>query len=316
MRFLYLTLCLTVTATVTLAASPSVELQPDDAANKLTVLVDGRAALAYQYSDEFALPHYWPVRSPSGKLLVVQHPDPYPHHRSVWIADKVQVGDGPVVDFYHCTKNLRSTSEPADGFRHFIRHQRFGKQEVEGNTAVVEAELQWIVDENNPVLDEHRELRVVALGEGEYLIDLTWKLTPSQGDVKFLSDKVHYAWPYVRMDPQFSGEQGGVITTDGGQHGQTDTNDATASWIDYSNTVEGETEGLALFIYPDGESHRWLTREYGTFGPRRADKFSGTKFTLHSGESLRGRVGILVHRGDAKSGRIAARYQQYIESEL
>ena len=60
----------------------------------------------------------------------------------------------------------------------------------------------------------------------------------------------------------------------------------TANWIDYSNTVEGETEGLALFIYPDDEPHRWLTREYGTFGPRRSEKLSGTKFTLHSGESF------------------------------
>ncbi len=309
-------LSLVLGSVVAVAPSPSVELQPDEAAKKLVVLVDGRAAWSYQYGDEFALPHYWPIHSPSGKQLTVQRPDPYPHHRSLWIADKVQGVDGPAVDFYHCWKNLRNSEDPAAGFRHFIRHQRFGKLEADGKTARVEEELQWIVDEQTPVLDEHRQLRVVALGEGEYFLDLSWKLTAAHGDVKFLSDGVHYAWPYVRMHPQFSGQQGGVITNDQRQHGQAGTNNAPASWIDYSNTVEGRTEGLAVFIYPDGESHRWLTREYGTFGPRRSDKLSGNRFTLEAGESLRGRVGILIHRGDARSGRIAERYRQYIEDQL
>jgi hypothetical protein len=106
-----------------------------------------------------------------------------------------------------------------------------------------------------------------------------------------------------------------VITNDRGQHGQAETNDQTASWIDYSNTVEGETEGLALFIYPDGEPHRWLTREYGTFGPRRSEKFSGTSFTLRTVESLHGRDGIFIQRGDAKTGLITERYRQFKEDQ-
>jgi hypothetical protein len=59
-----------------------------------------------------------------------------------------------------------------------------------------------------------------------------------------------------------------------------------------------------------------LTRDYGCFGPRRADARSGKKFTLKKGESLRQRVGVLVHRGDVKSGRVAERYSQYIEGKL
>lgn len=312
MQFLYLALC----SVATVVGSPSVELQPDQAAKKLVVLVDGQPALTYQYGDEFALPHYWPVLSPTGKQLTIQHPEPYPHHRSIWIADKVQAVDGPAVDFYHCWKNLRSPSQPADGFRHFIRHERFDKLEANGATARVVAELQWIVDDTRPVLDERRDLRIVALGDGEYFVDLRWKLTASSGEVKFLSDGVHYAWPYVRMHPQFSGAQGGVIVNDRGQQGQAETNDATANWIDYSNSVDGETEGLALFIYPDDQPHRWLTREYGTFGPRRSKQLNGTKFTLAEGESLQGRVGIYVHRGDAKTGNIGERYRQYIEDQL
>jgi hypothetical protein len=85
-----------------------------------------------------------------------------------------------------------------------------------------------------------------------------------------------------------------------------------ALWIDYSNTVEGRTEGVALFQWPDGEAHRWLTREYGCFGPRRPDSRSGKPFTLAKGESITQRVGILVHRGDVQSGRVAERYEEYV----
>ena len=85
-----------------------------------------------------------------------------------------------------------------------------------------------------------------------------------------------------------------------------------ARWIDYSNTVDGVTEGVALFPFPDGRERRWLTREYGTFGPRRPDECSGTGFVLARGESLRGHVGVLVHRGDVTTGRVAERYRDYI----
>lgn len=296
--------------------SPEVRLQQDDDAGKLAVMVDGVEIMAYQYGPQYALPHYWPIRSPSGKLLTVQHPQPYPHHRSLWIADHVRAADAPAVDFYHCWKNHVTSEQRESGFRHFIRHHRFGTVQSDGRRGLVEAELQWIVDRSRPILHEHRTLRVVALDGGEYFVDLAWELGASYGDVRFVSDEVHYAWPYVRMHPQFSGEKGGTIVNDVGKTGQEATDGKTAKWIDYSNTVDGTTEGLAVMLYPDGKPHKWLTREYGTFGPRRADQFSGTQFTLQSGKRLKGRVGILIHRGEADSGRVAERYQQYVEGRL
>ncbi|MBU2438830.1 MAG: hypothetical protein KKC69_06715, partial [Acidobacteria bacterium] len=81
----------------------------------------------------------------------------------------------------------------------------------------------------------------------------------------------------------------------------------------YSAEVEGVMEGVAVFQWPDGEDHRWLTREYGCFGPRRADRVSGKPFVLQKGMLLTQRVGVLVHSGDVAGGRVAERYQQYIK---
>jgi len=296
------------------ARGEGIEMQRDDDAGALRIVIDGREALVYQYGEKWAIPHFYPVRSPSGKLLTTQTPDPYPHHRSLWVADRVQLEGGPNVDFYHCWKNYREAGKPESGFKHFIRHDALNAAAKDDDHVAFEAKLRWIVDGETPVLDDVRHVTVKRFGEGEYLIDLSWKLTASYGDVQVLSDSVHYACPYVRIAPHFSGEKGGAITDDHGRAGQKATNGQYALWIDYSNTIEGAAEGLAVFTPDDGERRKWLTREYGTFGPRRPDALSGTKFTLKKGESLTGRAGILVHRGDVTGGKVAERYRAWADA--
>ena len=112
-------------------------------------------------------------------------------------------------------------------------------------------------------------------------------------------------------------DHGGTITSSAGVVGKEDI-DAKgmyakrAHWVDYSNAVNGATEGVAIFT-ADKEPHRWFTRSYGTFGPRRPDEQSGVPFTLKKGKSLLQYVGILIHAGDVKSGRVAERYQQFLK---
>jgi hypothetical protein len=297
-------------------ARPEVMLARDDASGTLSILVGGREAVVYQYGEGLDLVHYWPMRSPSGKNLLVQETEPYPHHRSFWFADTVRPEGGERdVSFYNALYGGVKTEAGAyvPPFRDRIRHRSFTRLDSAAARADIEAELAWEMDGGSPVIDERRRLAVHGLGGGEYLLDLAWTLTASQGDVHFTSDDVHYAWPFLRLDPAFSGEKGGKITSDTGAAGQEATNMKPALWIDYSNTVEGVTEGVAMFQWPDGREHRWLTREYGTFGPRRPDDQSGKPFTLKRGESISQRVGVLVHKGDVAGGRVRERYQRYIE---
>lgn len=300
-------------------AAPPVKIQRNDDAGTLTVQLGDKTAMAYQYGERWAIPHFWPVNTPSGKNLLeqkAQPPEQFPHHRALWIVDHVQMTGQPAVDFYHEWKNYVDKAHPEKGHKHFIRHQSFDNVKSDGDVGSYDERLQWIVNQTTPVLDEHRRVVIHSLGEGDYLIDLSWKLTAAYDEVKFLSDWVHYAWPYVRINSTFNGAHGGTITADNGDTGQKETNGKYYDWIDYSNTVDGKAEGLAVFVYPDGDKHKWLTRDYGTFGPRRADKLSGTKFTLSKGESLSGRVGILIHGGDVQGGRVTERYRRYIEGKL
>jgi hypothetical protein len=288
-----------------------IQLKQDDAASKLTVLIDGKETITYNYSPDHFLPYFYPVLSPSGKELTVKQIDPYPHHRSFWLTDYVQLEGQRPSNFY------MAHYPPKQGKGDRIRHEKFLEAKADKDSALLRMQIVWELDKEKPVLDELRDVRIVPLGNAEYFMDVRFTVTASYGDVHFLSDAAHYAWPYIRMNPQFSVAKGGKLVNSEGGVNQKGTCDKVAKWCDYSNTIDGKTEGLAFFSHSENDHpHKWLTRDYGTFGPRRNDAQSGKKFTLKKGESLKRRVGVLIHNGDLAEGKVAERYEQYIKGQL
>jgi len=298
------------------AVSPeTIAFKRDDKAGTLTVFIAGREALVYRYGSSLDLPHIWPLRTPSGRDLLVEQTEPYPHHRSFWWADTVKLDGGRDVSVYNglYTGDKKSDTLYEPPFKDHIRHVEFIRCEAKGDTAWIDERLVWEMDGNIPVLDETRTTVVKALGGGEYLLDISEELVSRYGDVTVVSDEVHYAWPFLRLNTKFSGSNGGVLAADTGARGEKETNLKVARWIDYSNALGGKAEGVAVFQWPDGQDHKWLTREYGCFGPRRPDAVSGKPFVLLRGASVKQRVGVLVHSGDVNSGRVAERYKDFID---
>jgi hypothetical protein len=150
-----------------LAHAPQIELKRDDSSKVLRFLINGREKLVYQYHPSLDLVHYWPLKSPSGKDMLIQKAEPYPHHRAFWFADTVRLKSEREVSFYNALysgqKTGENTYEPP--FRDHIRHVRFTCLETKGNKAVIQEELIWEMDGNIPVLDEHREVSLYALGQ-------------------------------------------------------------------------------------------------------------------------------------------------------
>lgn len=330
-----------------LAAEPvKVELKRNDAAGQLQILIDGKEALVYQYGSDMDLPHYYPVRSPSGKLLTAQMNEPYPHHRSFWFADTIQLPEQakPISFFMSVYTQVDKKKELVGPYQTCIRHVKFlDTGDQSRGQPGFKAQLLWADQQGKlPMLDEVRELRVVPLGNGEYLLDCRFRVTAAYGDITFKSDKTHYAWPYLRMHSQFAVERlaaplsalkgkvrtgktkppppekgAGVITNSEGAAGESNVMMKPARWVDYSGTVDGLTEGVTIMLAPENpEKPVWFTRGYGTFGPRRADEQSGVPFVLKKGASLSRRVGVLVHSGDVQAGKAAERYQQYQDGKL
>lgn len=297
-----------------------IEFKRDDAKGQMQVLIGGQEALVYCYGKDVDLPHYYPMRSPSGKSMTVQQTEPYPHHRSFWFADTVQLEGQRQASFYNALySGAGDKKSPKPPFRDHIRHVAFTSTTypAEGGKGELALKLVWEMDEKIPVLDETRRMRIVALGDGEYFLNLSFTLTATYGDVTFRSDAVHYAWPFIRLNDDFAAPGGGLLVNSEGGTGQTNTNMKAAKWVDFSRAGASYAEGLAMFSHPSNEHpHAWLTRDYGCIGPRRVDVKSGKPFTLKKGESIGTRAGVLVHKGDVKSGRVAERYQAYAEGKF
>jgi hypothetical protein len=300
-------------------AKPVIEFRSETTADRLQVLIGGQEALVYVYGRDVDLPHFFPIRSPSGKSMTVQQTDPYPHHRSFWFADTVQLDGHPQASFYNAYySGTGDAKHPQPPFQNRIRHVTFPEQQRGAGNARLSLKLVWEMDNGQtPVLDESRDIRIVALGEGEYFLDLTFTLRAGYGAVTFQSDAAHYAWPYVRMNSSFNTNGSGLLMNSEGGSRQAGTHEKPARWVDFSRTGLGDAEGLALFSHPSNpQPHTWLTRDYGTFGPRRESARNGKPFTLKPGETVSTRCGLLVHKGDVESGRVARRYQAYADGNL
>lgn len=293
-------------ALVLLPACQQLTIDGSAASERVLVAAGDQTLIGWQYGAEWAMPHWFPLRTPAGRELLVQQAEPFPHHRAMWIADKVQLGDGPVVDFYHgqpkalvprirSDRTLTATSEDA-------------------RSVVLVGAQQWVAGDAT-FLDDERRLRVRLLDDGQALIDLEWTLRASHGPVTFHSDWIHYAWPYLRLHPRFSQQGGAAVVDDCGRRGIEAIHGQYANWVDCSATIDGVTEGVAIFVPQDGEWHKWLVRDYGCIGPRRPDAQSGVKFMLAKDEEMRGRVRLFVHRGDAVTGNVAARYREYVAEQ-
>ncbi len=308
-----------LTTSVLCAAESRVSFQDNPADGEMRIVVDGQDAIVYQYGDDQDLVHFYPVQSPFGQSMTVQKTNPYPHHRSFWFGDKVKLDGSRAVGFYGALYSGSTRGIDAKPpYKDHVRHMAFEEGKAEKDQAELKASLIWEMDGDTPVFDEQRAMRVKALGDGAWLMDITYTLTAEYGDVEFVSDAVHYAWPYLRMNKIFSVKGGGTITNSEGGVNQAGTHDKTARWVDYSSTVDGQTSGLAIFTHPSTgpESPKWLTRDYGCFGPRRADEKSGKPFMVAKGESISQRVGILVHRGDVKAGQVPERFAAYVAGDL
>ncbi|WP_235951891.1 DUF6807 family protein [Crateriforma spongiae] len=305
-------------------AKARVAVSIDDQAGRLTIRVDGEPKIVYCYDDSVDLPHFDPFCSASGRPMTVKMTDPYPHHRSFWVGEKhVQLsGQSEHADVYNALYSGVKASPDAKRavapFRDRVTHVSFGDLEIDGNNATFSEKLTWYHG-STPVLDEHRQYRVRALGNGEYFLDFAFQLTAAYGDVTVKRDTSHYAIPYIRMNDSFNVESGGgrIVNSEGGIN-QEGTDKQIANWVDYHAPVDGgDREGLACFLHPStGPPHRWLTRDYGTWGPRAPKAFHATTFTIAKGESYDQRVGLLVHHGDSQSGRVDQRYQDYCDGRL
>lgn len=310
---------------IAFAEDARITMKTDAEKGVTTFSIDGKTAIEYRHGDDVDLPHFFPWNCVSGRNMTIDITEPFPHHRAFWVAEtKVILDDGEKktdLSNYMALGSGKRTPDskwPVAPFRNRSKHVEFSNVKSTKDTLEFDETIHWLAGETK-IADELRHYRFKVLDGGEYFLDFSFKIVAAYGKLTVKADVTHYAWPYIRMNDTFNVEKGGgTITNSEGAAGQGATDQKEALWVDYSApTPDGGAEGLACFIHPSQEPpHRWLTRNYGTWGPRRKLEHHNTTFDISKDESIGQRVGLLIHRGDVKTGNVAERYKAYCDGKL
>src|SRR5205807_3504596 len=90
-----------------------------------------------------------------------------------------------------------------------------------------------------------------------------------------------------------------------------------SDWNDYAGSVDGKVAGIAVFDHPKNAPRAaWHTRAYGLmaanpFGRASFPETKGELFKLAKGDHLKLRYGLLLHKGDAKEGKVAEHFATF-----
>jgi hypothetical protein len=322
MRSLTLLLPATVISTLVCSAFAASAVRAEEGAtvkiaqldNHLDVTVGGKPFTSYWFAKRddrpYVRPFFFPVMAP-GDVPVTsdQFPIPkadHPHHQSLWVSH----GDVNGVD--HWTL-LKGTNSPRQ------MHVKFSRVDADG---FIE-QLQWENNDHQPMLDETRTVRFLALPDGSRAIDITSAFTPIDGPVTF-GDTKEAGLMAVRLATPISDHP--TLTQSTGASGEGMAGEKAcwgkaADWCDESGLINGKPFGVAVFDHPTNPRHpaTWHVRAYGLlaaniFGLSEFDKNNpkhAGDLKVEKGKTITFRHRAIIHAGMAADAKLDEKYKQF-----
>lgn len=289
--------------------------------------IGGQLVGKYLTDPHLPKPYFHPLYSLDEQTMTRVSPPDHMHHRGCWVGHQVvlldaKAGEKPLnvnfwAEFVNPTKQVQGKEvcvkieEPQNGSEH----------------ASVITHNQWQTIQGQKILDETRTLHLIDLQSARLIIfDIDFHA--SAGAITFGDEKDGFMAVRVVEPLAEKSKKGGLLeNAEGKQHmGGNDNKDRQAcwglrsAWVDYSGPLNEKTVGIALLDHPKNPVPAcWHARDYGLlsanpFG-RKDSKFpdakEGAVVKLAAGEHLKFRYGVLLHDGDAKSGKVAEHYQPF-----
>jgi hypothetical protein len=278
----------------------------------ISVNVDGKPFTVFHYGAESGKPYLAPLRSASGKIVTRRFPmeeaagdsTDHLHHTGLWFS----YDDVNGVKFW---ENHPSYTHPNMG-RIVVRSADFKEGDKSGTLTAI---MEWrdasgkmlLLDARNMVFHSDPKLRVI-----DFEITLTAAEDVTFGDTK----EGAFA---IRLAESLTEKMGGRMSDADGRAGMAQVWGKRSDWVDYSGEVDGEKLGIAIFDHPQNPRHPtyWHARDYGLFAlnPFGAHAFDPaqpeSRWKLPKGQKLVFQWRVVIHPGDAQSGRIADLYREY-----
>ncbi|MFX0101979.1 MAG: PmoA family protein [Candidatus Hodarchaeota archaeon] len=280
---------------------------------EIEIKVKGEKLTALHFNDA-ERPYLYPLMGPQGQGMTRNFPckkvkgetNDHPHHRSVWTA----YGEVAEVDHWSVS-----------GMHGFIKTKEFPKfsSGVAAGRIVMLTEWKNKFGDEDEMIDERREIRIYNLPRGMQQIDFDIKLMANKGDVLF-GDTKEGGFLSIRVATSMDGNKGGFIENSFGGKNESECWGKRAPWVDYSGPVNGFKVGMAILEHPESFMYPtyWHVRDYGLFSanPFGLKYFTNKRlngdYTLKNGDSMTFKYRLLIHAGDARDGKVAERYLNYI----
>jgi methane monooxygenase PmoA-like len=291
-------------------------------------LVGDEQIARYQIGPKYPKPIFWPVLAPGGVPVTRAWPmeearpgesKDHPHQKSAWFCHGDVIPEGlELKDKIRGVEGVDFWSE-AKGHGRIVctRVEEIKKPGLNG----LNTHNTWETADGTKILDEDRRIFFYNLGKAR-LIVLDIDLHASAYPITFGDTKEGAMG--IRINDAIRVAKGkGKIQNAEGQINEKGCWGKISAWCDYSGPIDGKVVGLAVLCDPkNAYPSCWHSRDYGLmaanpFGRKRA-AFPAVKgrtdlVRIARGDHLHFRYGILVHEGDAETGRVAEHYQQFVK---
>ncbi len=339
MKWLTLPLCLGLVLVTNPIAAPA-----DPAPKPVTIKVAEGKHIDFLAGEELVgrfhidpslpKPHFHPLMGPFGKPVTRGFPmipdDPnetkdHKHHRGVWFGHQEVTPEG--IELKRNGTPIKTADFWSEGDK--VVCVEVGKPQQDKNHAWIQIRNECRCGDQK-VMDETHVIHLYDFGHTRlFVFDVD--LHASVAPITFGDNKD--GWLGVRVAETMCEKKrvGGVLENAEGKRTEGASRNADqkgcwgllSAWCDYSGPVEGKVAGVTLMDDPKNPYPAyWHARGYGLMS---ANPFGRTKagfpaakgktdlVKMAKGEHLKFRYGMLIHPRDAKEGKVADFYQQFVK---
>lgn len=286
--------------------------------------IDGKLFTRLHMGSTVAKPYLWPIVSSEGVFLTRAWPmEPaqtgsaekttdHKHQKSAWFCHGDIKAEG--------LETIKKKGiEGVDFWSEDGAHGKIKVAYIKLGNDFATLELDWLSADNKNILRETRTYRIAKGTDGQRLIVMETKLNAVEHNLTFEDTKEGSFGIRVR---DIMAEKGkGKLTSSEGKTREPNIWGKVLDWVDYSGEVDGKVAGLTVMADPKNAFKScWHARGYGLlaanpFGRAKsgfpAMRGNNDLVKLKSGESLKLRFAILVHPGDAESGKVAHGFEWF-----
>ncbi|MGA2431614.1 MAG: PmoA family protein [Candidatus Acidiferrum sp.] len=324
------------------AAGDRIRVEPNEAARRVDIFIDGKPFTSYIWPTSLAKPVLYPLRTATGIVVTRGYPlEPrpgertdHPHHAGLWF----NYGSVNGIDFWNNSDAIKPEDRHKMGT---VVQRRIVAAKSGSEQGELEVETDWVTADQKTLLKEHTRL-VFRGGPKFRSIDRVTTLQAQSEKVVFEDDKeglmgirVARALEMPSDKPEIfldasgrpttvakldnTGVNGAYLTSEG------KTGDAAwgtrGRWCNLSGIVDGQPVTITIFDNPANPNFPtyWHARGYGLFAVNplgrkifTSGKEEALNFSLAPGESVTFRYRVLISSEIATAARTEAEYRQFI----